>query len=142
MSGYLIKAKRIMGNTITWSFLRDLSLQLDKEKTMFWNCVFIKYVERRKLKYLMGDWLWEWVCLWLSCPLWGLFSFWWVVMSNINMIVFVLSYFILFFHVCLLCPRSLFFSVERQKWVDLEGRWGGAGRVMEGKTIIRTYCMI
>lgn len=140
MSGYLIKAKRIMGNIITWSFLRDLRLQLDKGKTMFWKCVFTKYVERIKLKYSMGDRLWEWVCLWLSCLLWGIFSLWWVVMSNINMIGFVLSYF--FCHVCLLCPRSLFFSIERQKWVDLEERWGEAGRVMGGEIIIRTYCMI
>jgi hypothetical protein len=53
-------------------------------------------------------------------PFLGLFSFCWFVLSNFNVIVFVLIFFYLFCYVLLLSLRSQFFSSERaRKGVDL-----------------------
>lgn len=61
---------------------------------------------------------------------------------TLEVIVVVLSYYILFCHVWL-SPRSLFLSSERQKG---SGPGGGGGRdelggAAEGETVIMLYCM-
>jgi hypothetical protein len=69
--------------------------------------------------------------------------FCWLVLSNFDMMVIVLSYYILFCYVLLLSLRSLLFSNEREKgsksrW---EERWGGTGGVEREKTIFILFCM-
>ena len=51
---------------------------------------------------------------------------------HLDMIVFALSYYIVFFHVWLLCLGSPFFSNERQKGADPEGK-GEKGRGKMGE---------
>lgn len=82
------------------------------------------------LVILWGSSVWTSGSLFLVTSL-GLFSFCLLVSSNSDVLVFVLSYFILFHYILLLPLRSLFFFPnERQKvsrsWK--EGRWEGAGR--------------
>ena len=69
-------------------------------------------------------------------PSLGLFSFCWFVFSNLNMIVFYLSYYIVFCYILL-----LLFSNESQKGSGLRQarRWRGPGKRVGGRTTIRIY---
>lgn len=74
------------------------------------------------------------VGLWFLClmPCLGLFSFSWFVLSNVNMIVVILSYYI-FYSILLLsfCIIYLLLSLEgcyflvwdKRKWIQMRGGW-------------------
>jgi hypothetical protein len=64
-------------------------------------------------------------------------------LSNLEVIIFVLSYNILFCYILLLSLRSLFFSNERQKRSGSEGREVGEelGEVEGAETISKIYYM-
>ena len=64
-------------------------------------------------------------------------------MFSLNVVLFVLSYYILFCPVWLLSLSSLLFSKVRQKGSGSGGRGGGdkLGGIAGGKTVIGIYCM-
>lgn len=74
------------------------------------------------LVFLWESWVCERVGLWLLCLLLGLFSFHCSALSSLNVMVWVLFYYILFYHGWLLSTGSLFFPVRDRGRVDLE-KW-------------------
>lgn len=64
-----------------------------------------------------------------SCTFPGLLC--WVALSNFEVMVFVLSYYILFLYVLLLSLRSLFFLMKDRDGVDSNGR-GKGGTLWSG----------
>lgn len=73
------------------------------------------------LASLWDFWLWEWMGLWCLCLVLGLFFSWWVAVSNSDLTVFVLFYYIL-------NPNG-------------NGRGETLGGVEGGKTTLRIYYM-
>lgn len=92
--------------------------------------------------------LWEsWVCGWgrfLShVTSLGFFSFYLVAVSKFDVMVFLFSYYILFFKFCCFCLENCSSIVGDRKGVDPDRRVGGKklGGVEVEETVINIYCM-
>lgn len=89
-------------------------------------CIYYSFQFRGFLDFLG---VWTSVSL-IPVPSLGLLSFYWFVLSNFNALVFVVSYYILFYYTFILSDRSLFFSNEKQK--RSRSRWNGGVEELEG----------
>lgn len=77
----------------------------------------------------------------ILCLLLGIFSFCWVALSILNLVIFFLLYLIIFHFVMFICYHLEVYSVlmRAKGWVDLEGRswWEKLHWVEGGEVVIR-----